>query len=65
MGWCFGFKRHLVFNHLIEIVALKPPAAMTTRPWRWSNSPKTLPASSSVTRAISANSSRRPYSNGA
>src|SRR5215467_10358130 len=23
MGWCFGFKLHLVFNHLNEIVALK------------------------------------------
>jgi len=23
MGWCFGFKLHLVFNHLNEIVAVK------------------------------------------
>jgi hypothetical protein len=23
MGWCFGFKLHLVFNHLYEIVAVK------------------------------------------
>jgi hypothetical protein len=65
MGWFFGFKLHLVFNHLNEIVAVKlhPPAMSTTaRPW--SNSRKISPASSLATRAISAKSAPRPCSNG-
>ncbi|MBV8451667.1 MAG: transposase [Deltaproteobacteria bacterium] len=64
LGWFFGFKLHLVFNHLHEIVALKltPGNVPMVRPS--SNSRKISPASSSATRAILANSARRPYSNG-
>src|SRR5690242_7761025 len=64
MGWFFGFKLHLVFNHLHEIVALKLTPGNVHHCAPWSNSPKTLPASSSVTRAISASSARPPCSNG-
>jgi hypothetical protein len=65
MGWFFGFKLHLVFNHRREIVALKltPSNVSDTAPL--SALTKGLSASCSATRAISAKNWRKNCSAGA
>jgi hypothetical protein len=64
MGWFFGFKLHLVFNHLNEIVALKLTPGNVHDGAPVEQLTQISPVSSSATRAISANSARRPCSNG-